>query len=276
MTNADPLREPIARGRTADIHAWGDDRVLKLFHDWFALEDVEYEARIAGAVHASGLPVPRPGETIRVAGRNGLVYERVAGPSMLQMLQRKPWQVFRQARCLSALQDRMHAQVPAPAFRADVPAQPEKLRRKIRQAALPTQLRSSVLAALEALPEGDRICHGDFHPGNILLTGAGEVIIDWIDATCGNPLADVARTTVILLGAVESHQIPSPSMRAFVRLFHAVYLRHTFTLRPGAKEEVHRWLPVVAAARLSEGMPELDRWLVAQARKVRLSRRRTE
>jgi Ser/Thr protein kinase RdoA (MazF antagonist) len=173
----------------------------------------------------------------------------------------------------------MHAQVPAPLFKADVPAQREKLERKIRQTgALPARLQSAVLAALKAMPEGNRICHrtchGDFHPGNVLLTAEGEVIIDWIDATCGNPLADVARTTVILLGAVESHQIPSPLMRAFVRLFHALYLRHYFTLRPRNRDEYRRWQPIVAAGRMSEGMPELDQWLIAQAQRVREPGRR--
>lgn len=265
----DQLGQPMARGRTADVYAWGDDRVLKLFHEWFPLEDIEYEARIARAVHASGLPVPGVGDIVRVSERNGLLYERVEGPSMLQMVQRKPWQVLHFARRLSALQAEMHAQVPAPLFRADVPAQREKLERKIRQAgALPARLRSAVLAALAVMPGGDRICHGDFHPGNVLLTAKGEVVIDWIDATSGNPLADVARTTIILLGAAESNQIARLFMKAFVRLFHRVYLRSYFSLRPGGEHEYRHWLPIVAAARLSEGMPELESWLIAEARKV--------
>jgi len=33
---------------------------------------------------------------------------------------------------------------------------------------------------------------------------------------------------------------------------------------PGDAGEYRRWLPVVAAARLSEGIPELEKWLVKQ------------
>jgi hypothetical protein len=36
---------------------------------------------------------------------------------------------------------------------------------------------------------------------------------------------------------------------------------------PGGAGEHRRWLPVVAAARLSENIPELERWLLAQVRK---------
>jgi hypothetical protein len=50
-----------------------------------------------------------------------------------------------------------------------------------------------------------------------------------------------------------------------VRLFHGAYLRRYFTLRPGGREEYGRWLPIVAAARLSENIPEIEQWLLAQA-----------
>jgi aminoglycoside phosphotransferase (APT) family kinase protein len=73
-----------------------------------------------------------------------------------------------------------------------IPSQRQKLRKKIRHTkALPGPLQSKTLAALETMPDGDRVCHGDFHPDNILLPSQGEIIIDWIDASRGNPLADL-------------------------------------------------------------------------------------
>jgi hypothetical protein len=94
------------------------------------------------------------------------------------------------------------------------------------------------------------------------------VVIDWIDASRGNPLADVARTTIIVLGAAASSEVPNTALKVFVRLFHSIYLHHYFQLCPGGEEEYRRWLPVVAAARLSENIPELEHWLLHQAEKV--------
>ena len=37
----------IAHGRTADVYVWDDGHVLKLFKNWFDLENIEYELRIA-------------------------------------------------------------------------------------------------------------------------------------------------------------------------------------------------------------------------------------
>ena len=72
----------------------------------------------------------------------------------------------------------------------------------------------------------------------------------------------------IALGAAACSQIPYRTMKIFVRLFHAIYPRRYFQLRPGGEAEYRRWPLVVAAARLSENIPELERWLVKRAGKV--------
>jgi uncharacterized protein (TIGR02172 family) len=258
----EPLSPSIARGRTADIHAWGEGQVLKLFHDWFALEDIRYELRMARAVQASGLPVPQVGDLVQVGGRCGLVYQRVDGVSMMEMMRRKPWRLFQYARRMAELHAEMHA---AP-LAADLPSLHGKLSRKIeRSENLAPATRARILERLQELPPGDRLCHGDFHPGNILMAKGGEVVIDWIDASLGDPSADVARTVILARGALETNQLPGPLMKASIRLLLAVYLRRYFRLRPAGKETYKRWLPVVAAGRLSEGITELEAWLVRQA-----------
>lgn len=258
------LNHPIARGRTADVYDWDEGHVLKLFHNWFERDNIEYELKIARAVHASGVKSPSVGDLIQVQGRNGLIYERVAGKSMLEMIQQKPWKVFQYGRMLAELHAQMHECV----FEADIPSQRRKLERKIQGVdVLPAPLKTALTTSLLSLPDGDRVCHGDFHPANVLISGNNATVIDWIDAARGNPLADAARTTVILLGAANTAQTPDLVVKMFTKLSHAVYLREYFRLRPHGMDEYHRWIPIVAAGRLTEGMPELEKWLLEQARK---------
>jgi aminoglycoside phosphotransferase (APT) family kinase protein len=255
------LGHPIAYGRTAEIYAWQEGEILKLFYDWFSLEDITYEAKIAQAIHASGLPVPEVSEVLRVNDRNGLVYERVYGSPMWEIIARQPWSGPHCARRMAELHAEMHASPMA----LNLPSQRQKLIRKIRGAkVLPAALQAKTLSALEVLPDGDRICHGDFHPNNILVTAQGETIIDWIDATKGNPLADVARSSILIMGAIASNQVRNPLEKMAVRLVHTEYIHRYFKLRPGGEDEYHHWLPVVAAARLSENIPEVEKWLIAQ------------
>jgi len=253
----------IAQGRTADVYAWKPGQVLKLYHDWFERENIMYEAGIARAVHASGVPTPAPGEIIEVNGRIGLVYEEVKGISMLDAMQKAPWRAIQYGRHLAELHVKMHNSPSS----AELPSQRRILIHKIQTAAaLPASLKEAALSALQSLPDGDRVCHGDFHPANVLVTENGPVVIDWIDGSRGRPQADVARTTIISLGAAATAQISNPLLKFFVRLFHTVYLRRYFTLRPHGKDEYRQWLPVVAAARLNENILELESWLVHQAR----------
>lgn len=246
------------------MYAWGADQVLKLYHDWFELEDIRFEQRIAHLVQTSGLPVPAVGEIVQVNGHNGLIYQRVEGSLMWDALFHQPMRMIHFAHRMAQLHADLH-DLTAP---TELPDQHLRLRKKILRArALPEELRRRALASLDMLPAGDRVCHGDFHPGNILLTGKGEVIIDWIDVTRGNPLADLARTSILALGAAATAQVTHRAMKTSLRLFHWLYLRGYFRLHPDGYAEYRCWLPVVAAARLSENIPELEHWLVGQAAK---------
>ena len=270
------LGKPIAYGRTAEIYAWHQGQVLKLFYDWVALESIENEARISRAIYESGLPVPAVGEIVRVNNRNGLILQHLTGKSMFTLGQRKPWNILRYLRRAAELHVEMHSC----SILAELPSQRQILKKNIHQAeGLPSHLRSKALAALEAMPDGNQLCHGDFWPGNILMTPRGEVIIDWHRASRGNPLADLARTTNGALGFLETNQIrrgflsygkskfsqvKNSLFRTVVRITYPAYLRRYFQLCPGGEEEYQRWLPIVAAARLSDEIPELDNMLITQ------------
>ena len=259
------LAAPIAFGRTAEIYAWDEGKVIKLYYDWFSPEAVGYEARLATMVHSSGLSTPAVGEIVEVNGRTGLIYERVAGAALFEVMPQKPWTILHYGRRMAELHVEMHSRT----ITLEITRQRQRLAEKIEQAtALPDKLRTRSLAALATMPDGDQLCHGDFHPANVLATPQGEVIIDWIDATRGNPLADLARSSIIAQGVAATEQTTSPIEKLFVRLFHAIYLRRYFALRPAGREEYGRWLPIVAAARLSENIPEVEAWLLAQAEKV--------
>jgi len=267
---------PIAYGRTAEIYVWHQADVLKLFYEWFELGNIEKEARISRAIHASRLSTPAVGEIIHINGRYGLIYERIDGISMFKLSQQKPWNVLYYARRWAELQAMVHATK----IQSDLPSQRQILQSEINRAhALPTHLQLKALAALEAMPDGECLCHGDFWPGNILVTAQGEFIIDWIHASRGNPLADLARSTNLTFGFIKTRQskqrflsygssipnrIKTSLLQNLSRAFHPVYLNHYFKLCPGNRQEYVRWLPIVAAARLSDNIPELKEMLMAE------------
>ena len=125
---------------------------------------------------------------------------------------------------------------------------------------------------LERLPSGDRLCHGDFHPANVLQGRAGPLIIDWTLAARGHPAADVARTRLLMLGGALPDDA-SPLLRGLARVgrraLFASYLRGYRRLRCLDFALVRRWEWVCAAARLSEGLEAEREALLRKARPVK-------
>jgi len=243
------LSAPIAQGRTAEIFVWDDRHILKLYRDWCPPDWVDYEARIARAIYESGIPSPAAGEIIEVNGRRGLIYERLDGVSMLQDLNARPWMLLKHARSLAELQVKINQQ-----SITGLPSYKDRLRHDIDNTPhLNDGLRNKALLMLEALPDGKSVCHGDYHPGNVIITKNGSVVIDWMTASAGNPWADVTRTSLLLsIGAKAARKQVRPIIRMFVSLYHRTYLNRYRMLVPEIGNELNRWMPVIAAARLNE------------------------
>lgn len=245
------LSPPIAQGRTAEVFLWGDDQVLKLYRDWCPPDWVEYESKIAHAVHAAGIPSPAAGEIVEVNGRRGLLYERLEGISMLRDMNARPWTLLRHARSLAELQVGIN--------RKSIPGLPdgrEQLRHGISSSPhLDSDQRGKILALLDSIPVGRSVCHGDYHPDNVILTGTGPVVIDWMTASSGSRWGDVARTHLILsIGAKAAGKQVHPLIRMLIRLYDRMYLNRYHSFVPDTEHEMERWLPILAAARLNEGI----------------------
>jgi len=260
----DALDRPIAEGRTAELYAWDEGQVLKLFRDWLPAEDAALEERNSRLVAELGLPVPSVGERVERDGRVGLVFERIDGPMMSDAVASVPHRLLRYGRALG----RLHAVIHSKAIDSELPSQHDRLQRKIRAArSLSEPLRDAASRALRALPQGTALCHGDFHPENVLLSRRGPVLIDWIDATAGNPVGDVARTIVL----IRYSGLPRQGLRKWrVRLLRSLFLRAYLSgysrRSPLRRSELRRWLPVVAAARLSEDIEGEDERIVPYVR----------
>ena len=160
----------IASGRSADVYALGDDRVVRRSRD--AGVDLGYEARVMRYVRERRYPVP---EIHDVDGVD-LVMERIDGPTMMEALEAAPWKVVWYARLLAKLQRRL-ARIPAPDWMLAPTADPRH-------------------------PES--VLHLDLHPMNVILSPRhGPTVIDWTNAA-GGPAAFDATLTYVKIATYET------------------------------------------------------------------------
>ena len=247
---ADRVR--VGEGRQAEILDAGPGRVLRLLWDADHEPWLIHEETALRAAREAGAPVPAVYERMTVDGRPGLVMERLDGPDLLARVGRRPWAVTSTGRMLGKLQARLHA-VRAPAELPDVKRTVGDLLTRGADH-VPSHLAEEARAALVELPDGDRLCHGDFHPGNVILASTGPSVIDWPAASRGNPIADVARTLLIVqLGELPEQspllvrRLDAIGRKLMVRSYLAAYGRPDPDL-------VTRWQRVLTIARLGEGI----------------------
>jgi len=260
----------IAEGREAEIFEWEGGYALRLMRDGHGSEAVERQAQALRVAHDVGVAVPAPIETAVVDGRHGLVMERVDGDDLFEVIGSKPWTVW----SVGAVTGRLQAELHGVAAPATLPNLKEGLAGAIETSDLvPERVREFALGVLAELPDGDRLCHGDLHPGNMIETpDARHVIIDWSNACAGDPHADVARTELMIkLGD------PPPGAPIVIRVMAGVArgllgsaIRRGYRgVRDIDEDLLRRWTVPVAAHRLTDNIaPERSKLLKVLAQRL--------
>ncbi|MCX6083834.1 MAG: aminoglycoside phosphotransferase family protein [Caldiserica bacterium] len=243
----------LGHGHTADVYVWKEDSVLKLFVPGFPSRLIDQEMEGTWAANAAGIPSPEFRSVVTVDGRRGLVLERLTGLSMLTLLGREPARVAYYAGLFAELQARMN-DCHAPGLTS----RREDLARRIARARIVARVKGDALATLERLPDGDSLCHCDFHPDNVLMTPKGPSLIDWSFTSRGTPASDAAQTALLLRIAHApsgSFRVPWVEREAKDR-FYRVWLKRYRELQPDAARTMWGWLLPVTVARLADEIPQ--------------------
>lgn len=237
----------LGAGKVAEAFEYGE-HVLKLYRDPRARSTAFAEAAILAIVADHGLPTPDVIEAGRYRDRWGLVMSRAPDKPLAVLATENPAIAPAALDAMAALHVRVHAET-------ELRLHPLFLRIADRLAAAPRlddMLRRRLLGILAGLPDGNRLCHGDFHPFNLIGPPENAVIVDWPDATSGPPSADACRSYLLMLQGAPQFADP--------------YLDRYVAASGIAREDILAWLPVLAGARLCENVPEEEERLLELAR----------
>ena len=242
--------EIIGQGATTKIYRDGAT-AIKLYEN-APLDEVEYEAECQRFAISAGLPVPNVFGVRRLDnGTVALDMEYIDGKPLIHHGMDKNER--REAiDILVELQCRVH-QINA----NGLTKQTQRLLQRMEHSPfLNDEDKNRLLTLLSVLDtREENLCHGDFHPLNVLYDSEKHWIIDWVDATAGNPLADACRTYLIF--------------KQYMTRYAGIYLKAFCDEAKARQEDVLAWLPIVAAGRLHENLDDKARaWLLEQIKFV--------
>ncbi len=236
--------EVVGQGATTKIYRDGGTAV-KLYVS-ASSDEADNEAANQRFAYNAGLPVPMV-YGVRKLDDNAVALdmEYIDGQTLIQpgMDKEERKNAIRALVMLQCEVHKVHAR--------SLPKLTDRLAWKIKTTQyLQESQKNNLLSLIVQLDNGsDNLCHGDFHPLNVLYDGSKHWIIDWVDASAGNPLADACRTYLIF--------------RQYMSRSAGIYLRTFCKETNSRQDDVLAWQPIIAAARLNERMDDTSRlWLL--------------
>ncbi len=183
----------IGKGNTATVYEWEEGKVLKLFYQGYPKEAVEGEFDNARAVSDMAFSKPKVHGLVNCQDRMGIIYDRVRGESLLDWVLRT-----RDLQGCALHMAKLHKTILRNRI-SNVPNYKEFLKHNIKKAqSVDSKKQKEALQIVDKLPEGDTLCHGDFHPGNIFILDMNTMVIDFMNVCRGDYLYDVARTIFLV------------------------------------------------------------------------------
>ena len=212
-----------------------DNTIVKLFSETHPKAAVFNEALNTARVEETGLNIPKVISVHQVKGKWALTIELKEGKTLEQLMQENPEKAEVYMEQFVELQLSMQSKK-APKLKK----LKDKLNRQINGLKIiDATTRYELLTRLESMPKHDKLCHGDFNPSNVIVGEDGSMsIVDWAHATQGNASADAAY--IYLLFALKD--------QCLADMYMDIFCKKSDT----AKQYVHKWLPIVAAAQLSK------------------------
>ncbi|MDM5462593.1 MULTISPECIES: phosphotransferase family protein [Bacillus cereus group] len=229
------LGNPIAKGNTAEIYLC-DNKVVKLFKECLPNTESLYEAQKQKYAYSCGLHVPKVFEVTEIQGRQAIIMEYVEGESVGELLLNNLSKAEHFISICVSIQQKIHAISVSP---DEIEPMKERLYRQINSVHnLDEKQKGNILKRLDSIIFEPRLCHGDFHPFNLIMSNDAMKIIDWVDASSGDIRADVFRTYLLY----------SQNSVELAEMYLHIYCKKTGLLR----DEIFQWAPIISAARLAE------------------------
>jgi len=220
--------EIIGKGRTATVYDYKEGKLVKLFEPFIPKSAIERECNNALVINSLGVNSPKCFGLVHIDGKDGICYQYLEGITLLQHLEAiNDFSFFLES--FVEIQQKINASTCN-----NLNSYKEFLKMHVTS--------KNLLKRIDDLPDSDHVCHGDYHPGNLIVNGEQEVfVIDFMNVCKGPKEYDIARTYFLTV----LEKVPNPELQKAQEALGEAYLNASgVTL-----EQIQPYLDVIKSTR---------------------------
>lgn len=176
----------IGKGKQAVVFTDGV-YAYKVFNDNYPYNWIQYEYNIQSEINKTDLPIIQYHSII---DSNCIKMDYIKGDTLGHLLQTK--QLKNGVEVLIDLQKQIHAYLDL-----NLPAFKEDAIKVLNSIELSNEMKELFVLLINKIEDKNNLLHLDFHFLNVMFDRQ-YTIIDWVNAKCGNPIYDYARSYVIM------------------------------------------------------------------------------
>ena len=192
--------EKIGFGGNGAVYRISEDEIVKVNYNPATDAELDSELNKAKEAFLLGVPTAISFDLVDCGeGRRGVVYETIKSKSLGETIQKNPELMEELTEQYIEQINKLHS------IHTDNPvfgSMKDNYRKQVEDASkfLTEEEGKMLEQVLEALPEGDRLVHGDAHTKNIMIQNGDMLWIDMEGMSVGHPVYDLISIAVILNG----------------------------------------------------------------------------
>lgn len=179
----------IGEGNTAEIFQLDNNRILKLFKPGYSKESMLHEFHNHQVVSGLMDSAPKLYETVEENGRFGYIMEKINGTNLAELLLNEQTFTDAMEKFVSLYKE----------WNKEASAEILSYKDWMKASLRGREGISGLLEKINQLPNGDILCHGDFHPYNIIVTSENKpIVLDFANVCRAPKEYDIARTYFLM------------------------------------------------------------------------------
>ncbi len=184
----------MGRGATGAVYQYQEDSIVKVYFSESALEEIEREKKYAREAFILGIPTAISLGIVMVGDKFGLEYEFIKSSTLSGEIMKNPEKTDELVSKLVDVANSLHTTSHQSGIKESIFLSVKDffLQHLEINPILNSDEKALCREFIKSIPDRDTLVHGDFHTGNIMLSGDEAMLIDIADICYGHPIFDLA------------------------------------------------------------------------------------